>query len=205
MDASIFLTRGEEKDVAVKERVRVGGRSARIQAEVHRAVKELQAETDRAELTVPMIAARAGVTPSTIYRRWGDLSELFADVAMQRLRPVADPEDTGSTMGDLSAFVEQYAEEFSSEAGKALLFDLFSSSLETPHTGQHCSFTYDHLQMIAHRAAARGEMPFVVQDAIDHVIAPIMYRILFGRGEVTEEFWRGLLGRFEAQALRNAA
>jgi AcrR family transcriptional regulator len=177
--------------------VRFGGRSARIQAEVHKAVKDLQAEADRTELTVPMIAARAGVTPSTIYRRWGDLSELFADVAMERLRPVAEPDDTGVTRRDLATYVEQYAEEFSSQAGKSLLFDLFSNALEAPHTEQHCSYTYDHLQLIADRARARGEKSFEVQEVIDHVIAPIMYRILFGKGEVTEDFGRALLARID--------
>ena len=49
--------------MAVKEQVRIGGRSARIQAAVHAAVRELTAEADRGELTVPVIAARAGVTP----------------------------------------------------------------------------------------------------------------------------------------------
>jgi len=185
------------KTLAVRERIRVGGRSARIQAEVHRAVKELQAEGDRTDLTVPMIAAHAGVTPSTIYRRWGDLSELIADVAMERLRPVADPEDRGSLCADLAVYVEQYAEEFSSPTGKALLFDLFANSLDTPRPGEYCNYTYDHLQMILDRAAARGEKPCDVQDVIDHVIAPIMYRILFGRGEVTEDYWRGLLARLK--------
>jgi len=181
----------------VRERIRVGGRSARIQAEVHKAGKELQAENDRADVTVPMIAARAGVTPSTIYRRWGDLSELFADVAMERLRPVSDPESTGDTRRDLAAYIEQYAEEFSSEAGKRLLFDLFSTSLEAPRPGQYCNYTYDHLQAIADRARARGEKSFEVQEIIDHVIAPIMYRILFGKGELTEDYWRGLLDRID--------
>jgi AcrR family transcriptional regulator len=181
--------------VAVRERVRVGGRSARIQAEVHKAVKELQAEADRDELTVPMIAARAGVTPSTIYRRWGDLSELFADVAMERLRPVADPEDKGCLKDDLAAYVEQYAEEFSTQTGKMLLFDLFANSLDAPRPGEYCNYTYDHLQMILDRAKARGEKPYDVQEVIDQVIAPIMYRILFGKGEMTEEYWRGLLAR----------
>lgn len=184
----------------VKERVRVGGRSARIQAEVHKAVKDLQAEAGRTELTVPLIAARAGVTPSTIYRRWGDLSELIADVAIERLRPVADPEEKGSLAADLAAYVEQYAEEFSSQAGKTLLFDLFASALDTPHPGEYCNYTYDHLQLILDRARARGEKSYDVQDVVDLVIAPIMYRILFGKGEVTEAFWRGLLDRLPVLA-----
>lgn len=186
--------------MAVKERIRVGGRSARIQAEVHKAVKELQTEADRAEMTVPMIAARAGVTPSTIYRRWGDLSELFADVAMERLRPVADPEDRGSLKADLAAYVEQYAEEFSTETGKTLLLDLFANSLDAAQPGQYCNYTYDHLQVILDRARARGEKSYDVQDVVDHVIAPIMYRILFGKGELNEAYWQGLLDRLNLLA-----
>ena len=48
---------------------RPGGRSARVQAAVHQATRELIEQHGRAALTVPLIAARAGVTPSTIYRR----------------------------------------------------------------------------------------------------------------------------------------
>ena len=175
--------------------MRVGGRSARNQSEVHKAVKELQAEAGRTELTVPMIAARAGVTPSTIYRRWGDLSELVADVAMEKLRPVAEPEDRGSLKDDLAAYIEQYAEEFSTHTGKTLLLDLFASALDGPHPGEYCNYTYDHLQVILDRAAARGEKSYPVQEVVDVLIAPIMYRILFGKGEVTEAYWRGLLDR----------
>ena len=94
-----------------KEMIRQGGRSARIQAEVHKTVNQLLKTTDRAVITVPMIAEQAGVTPSTIYRRWGDLSQLLADVAVARLRPIAEPEDTGEMIGDLTAFIVQYAEE----------------------------------------------------------------------------------------------
>ncbi len=104
--------------MAVKERVRVGGRSARIQSAVHEAVKRLGTETNRDELTVPQIAAVAGVTPSTIYRRWGDLSALLADVAVERLRPISDPEDTGAVTSDLRVFIEQFVEEMSSPVGQ---------------------------------------------------------------------------------------
>src|ERR1700710_1104113 len=108
------------KRVVVKERIRIGGRSARIQETVHRVVRQLSAHTARNELTVPQIAAEAGVTPSTIYRRWGDLAALLADVAVQRLRPIADPEDTGATASDLRVFIEQFMEEMSSPVGRAL-------------------------------------------------------------------------------------
>lgn len=73
-----------------REMIRQGGRSARIQAEVHNTVNRLLEALDRSAITVPMIAEQAGVTPSTIYRRWGDLSQLLADVAVARMRPIAE-------------------------------------------------------------------------------------------------------------------
>lgn len=63
---------------------------------MHAAVRELVAEVGREALTVPLVAARAGVTPSTIYRRWGDLHELLSDVAVERLRPETPRRTTGS-------------------------------------------------------------------------------------------------------------
>src|ERR1700754_4261677 len=89
-----------------REMIRQGGRSARIQEAVHGATQALLDEAGRSAINVPMIAERAGVTPSTIYRRWGDLAQLLADTAAERLRPVTDPDDTGSLAGDLSAFVQ---------------------------------------------------------------------------------------------------
>src|SRR3546814_13923262 len=76
--------------MAIKEGLRPGGRSARVQESIHSAVRSLLQEQDRASLTVPQIAARAGVTPSTIYRRWGDLPALLGDVAIARMRPARE-------------------------------------------------------------------------------------------------------------------
>lgn len=42
--------------MTVKENLRPGGRSARVQASVHKAVRELLAEMSRAEVTIPLIA-----------------------------------------------------------------------------------------------------------------------------------------------------
>jgi len=189
--------------VAVKERVRVGGRSARIQRAVHEAVKRLSAGTHRDELTVPQIAAEAGVTPSTIYRRWGDLGSLLADVAVARLRPISDPEDTGATASDLRAFIEQFMEEMSSAVGRALIRDVFSPSGET-YPIQCGGFTREHLTTIAERAKARDETPFDVDEVIDHVVAPIIYHILFGDREPTLDYCHALLDRVQSLPAKRA-
>lgn len=184
--------------MAIKEMVRGGGRSARIQAAVHAAVKELSAETERGELTVPQIAAHAGVTPSTIYRRWGDLQGLLADVAVERLRPIADPEDTGSTRGDLEAWAEQYFEEMSSEVGKTLLRDVLTSAADPCNSMQCWRYSVDQFAIIAARARARGEKPFDIDEAIDQLVAPMVYHILFGDRVMSAAGARALVGRLRS-------
>lgn len=182
--------------MAVRERIRVGGRSARIQTAVHEAVKRLATENNRDELTVPQIAAEAGVTPSTIYRRWGDLSALLADVAVERLRPIADPEDTGAVASDLRLFIEQFMEEMSSPVGRALMRDVFSS--EEAYPCQCAGFTREHLTTIVSRARARDEAAFDIDEVLDHVVAPIIYHILYGDRELTLDYCHSLLNRLQS-------
>jgi AcrR family transcriptional regulator len=179
-----------------REMVRQGGRSARIQEAVHLATQALLNEVGRGEINVPMIAERAGVTPSTVYRRWGDLTQLLADAAAERLRPVADPDDMGSLAGDLRAFVTQYAEEMSSPVGRALIRDVLAETDSDLAAARCCAYTTHHLQTLKHRALKRGEAAFSVDEAIDILIAPICYRILFANGEPSPDYVNGLLKRF---------
>jgi AcrR family transcriptional regulator len=183
--------------VVVRELIRTGGRSARIQSAVHDAVKRLSLTTSRDALTVPQIACEAGVTPSTIYRRWGDLTALLADIAVERLRPIGEPDDTGAVATDLRAFIEQYAEEMSSPVGQALMRDVLVPS-EQSFPSQCCAFTRCHLETILARAEVRGEQPFDVEEVIDHVVAPILYHILFDGRVMTSADCRRLLARLRS-------
>jgi AcrR family transcriptional regulator len=180
-----------------REMIRQGGRSARIQEAVYLATQALLKEVGRGEINVPMIAERAGVTPSTIYRRWGDLTQLLADTAAERLRPVADLDDMGSLSGDLRAFVLQYAEEMASTVGRALLRDVLAEMDSDVAAARCCGYTIQHLQTLNSRALKRGEPGFSVDEALDILIAPINYRILFSIGETSPEYVNGLLARFE--------
>ena len=180
--------------MAVKESIRPGGRSARVQASVHRAVRALLTEMDRTQLTIPLIAARAGVTPSTIYRRWGELPELLADVALERLRPDAALPDTGTLRGDLAAWAEQYAEEMASGPGREMIRDVLAAA-GSANACQCRAFLQQQLEQISRRAAARGEMPLDVQAVIDHVVAPILYRLLFDERAASADDARDLVTR----------
>lgn len=165
--------------VVLRGQIRPGGRSARVQASVHKATGELQSEIGRADLTIPAIAERAGVTPSTIYRRWGDLQGLLADVAVERFRPEEDPLDTGRAREDLETWVEQYAEEMSSAPGREMIRDVLASKSDANIPGKCSNYTKEQLVQIAERAHQRGEAFPPVEAVMDHVIAPLTYRILF--------------------------
>ncbi|WP_462187744.1 MULTISPECIES: TetR/AcrR family transcriptional regulator [unclassified Frankia] len=158
---------------------RPGGRSARVQQSVHAAVRALQVERGRHEITVPLVAARAGVTASTVYRRWGDLTELLADVAAERLRPETPPAGTGSLRGDLAAYCEQYLEETSSPTGRAFLRDLVASCGDDRPACCCDLYIRKQIGVIVERAARRGEPAPGVGEIVEGVMAPMMYRILF--------------------------
>ncbi|QVW25001.1 TetR/AcrR family transcriptional regulator [Pseudomonas hormoni] len=167
--------------MAIKEGLRPGGRSARVQESIHSAVRALLEEQDRATVTVPQIAARAGVTPSTIYRRWGDLSALLADVALARMQPDSEPANTGSLRGDVRAWAEQYLDEMSSEPGRNMLRDVQSSL--TP--GFCATLIGGQLQTILDRYPDQPKPS--ADQLINLVAAPSVFRILFSKAPLEVE------------------
>lgn len=170
-----------------KPSARPGGRSARVQRAVQEAVKALDRELPRDKLTVPLVAERAGVTPSTIYRRWGNLKELLADVAAERLQPDAPLADTGSLKDDLIAWAEEYMEEMRSTPGQQMLADtLGSASLERR---QRCLHIHqDQLRLLLSRAETRGEGPLpTVDDLLDGTMAPLTYRLSYAPQTLSRE------------------
>ncbi|MFB6822440.1 TetR/AcrR family transcriptional regulator C-terminal ligand-binding domain-containing protein [Streptomyces virginiae] len=176
-----------------KAMVRPGGRSARVQEAVHTAVRELQAELGRPELTIPLVAARAGVTPSTIYRRWGDLQELLSDVAVEHLRPEAPPADRGSLTADLRGWAEQFLEEMASPTGRAYIRDALLGDPAGDNAGQCSAYAAEQIAVVLARAAARGEDVPDVETVLDRVVAPMMYRILFRSDGLTDAYARRLV------------
>jgi AcrR family transcriptional regulator len=178
---------------------RPGGRSARVQAAVHLAVQQLAAEIDRADLTVPMIAERAGVTPSTIYRRWGTLADLLSDVAVGSLRAESAPIDTGTVLGDLQAWAELYLDEMTSAVGLTMMHDVLASN-RADASCQCAVHVAGQIQQILDRGIVRREAVPQVEAVMDAVVAPIIYRALFGPTPPTASHVRGLVERCVANA-----
>ena len=183
---------------------RPGGRSARVQKAVHAAVRALEAEIGRENLTVPAIAERAEITPSTIYRRWGDLSQLLSDVALENMVPESAPTDTGSFQGDVEAWLAQYHDEMCSGLGRTILRDLLASSDDV--NAVRCAFLLrEQFEVLRARALARGEKTVESDMLIDHVVAPLIFRVLYSTQTPDFAYLQGLLSRVLEEAAHNPA
>src|SRR5215217_7972937 len=95
------------RTAAPEQLKRPGGRSALVQAQVRTALEQLVAEQGREQVTVPAVAERAGVSASSIYRRWGDISGLLSETATRRLDPNRPLPNTGSLRQDLVAWAQE--------------------------------------------------------------------------------------------------
>ncbi|WP_339781092.1 TetR/AcrR family transcriptional regulator C-terminal ligand-binding domain-containing protein [uncultured Thalassospira sp.] len=180
--------------MAINKGIRTGGRSARVQQSIHAAVKSLLDTYDRADVTVPMIAQQAGVTPSTIYRRWGDISTLLADVALERFDLDDTLPDTGDFRCDVLDYAEQYFDEMNSDLGRSMLRNMIASD-DNSSTLRCVDMLTTRLGELAGRAAARGETVPATDFLIDGIFAPMVYRILFSSIAPDNAYVRGLVDR----------
>lgn len=171
---------------------RPGGRSARIRADVHRAARALLAEGPAEALTVPIIAARAGVHPTTVYRRWGSVGEILADVTASRVAGEVVVPDTGSLVGDLKRWVADVSVDLSDPDVIGLMRASIGTGLSE---GCRACVTDRRTQLgaILERAVARGETAPALLDAADHLLGPLYYRAIFLSEGPSPEWATGLV------------
>jgi AcrR family transcriptional regulator len=154
---------------------RPGGRSAAVLYSVKTAVEELVQEKGRERLTIPMVAERAGVNPTSVYRRWGDLQTMINDIATYRLDPARPIPEHGSLKADLAEWASEIVTHYRNPTNAALLRGGAASAGETE---SDCT---------RNRRAEAGMMverygdasPVTPEDVLNHLVAPIIYRVLF--------------------------
>ncbi|GAB3835286.1 TetR/AcrR family transcriptional regulator [Dactylosporangium cerinum] len=178
---------------------RPGGRSTRVRAAVHRAVTDLIAERGYGAFTVSDVAARAGVADTSVYRRWGSLEALTADVAITWLTTNSPIPDTGSLDRDLRAYAAGVARDVSGPDGLAVLRLVIALSnadeVGVQARNQFLAERSRQLQGMLDRARHRDEQPPEPLDMLDHILAPMYIRILFGAGPLTPEYVDSLVDR----------
>lgn len=189
---------------------RTGGRSARVRAAVHQAVTELLAEEGVEAVTVAEVAARSGVHPTSLYRRWGTVEALVLDVAVSRVSAQSPIPDTGSLRNDLFSYASQAAADVGRPDGLAFLRAVITAADSANSTAASANSTAAsasgaatdsadprlpflaargaQIQTMLDRAAERGEPPLDYTDVLDGILAPIYLRLLFGIGGVDDAY-----------------
>jgi AcrR family transcriptional regulator len=178
---------------------RTGGRSAEVRARVSSALQELLRERGREAISIPMVAERAGVQPSSLYRRWGDVGTLMNDLATYRLDPSRPLPSSGDLKADLTAWATEIAQHYREpvnaamlRAGAANAGDVESDCLRNRRA--------EASTLIAARVAdgeAAADDP-TVDDILNHVVAPIVYRVIFLPWTVDETLAATVVGQLFA-------
>ncbi|MFJ2174634.1 TetR/AcrR family transcriptional regulator C-terminal ligand-binding domain-containing protein [Streptomyces sp. NPDC087851] len=170
---------------------RPGGRSARVRAAVHQAVKELIADEAGEPVTIPAIATRAGVHATTVYRRWGTVGDLIADVTTSRFSGDIVVPDTGSLRGDLERYAYDLAKDLCDPDTLALVRATIGAG------GQGAAVCGGErrrqLEAILERDRARGNPPPSLERTTDAVLAPLYYRAVFTTEPLTPEWTQTLV------------
>lgn len=137
-------------------------RSARAHQAIVAATLELLAKTGYQAMSLEGVAARAGVSKATIYRRWPSKEELTIE-ALASLDPENQVIETGDLRGDLIAILRREMEPGTQPASIALLLRLMGEVMENPelfrvYRERVVAPQMDQLVAVVERAKARGEL-----------------------------------------------
>lgn len=162
---------------------RPGGRSAAVLVAVKRALEELMAERGSDRVTIPMVAERAGVNPTSVYRRWGDLPSMINEMATYRLDPARPLADTGDLRADLTSWATEFVRHYSDPANAALL----RAGAATAGDAETDCLRNRRIEanVIVDRFGIAS--PVSAENIIDHVIAPIVFRVIYQPQSLTDE------------------
>jgi AcrR family transcriptional regulator len=119
-------------------------------------------EVGYAKLTMERVAARAGASKASVYRRWPSRMELALDAARQLAPDPTSTPDTGSLRSDILAFLRSVASLLAGPAGEALrgvLGDALADQSRTLELRRYSRGTgHQVMEEIVRRAVARGEI-----------------------------------------------
>ncbi|HEX2051778.1 MAG TPA: TetR/AcrR family transcriptional regulator [Actinomycetota bacterium] len=159
-------------------------RSAAAHLAILEATLELFVEEGFNGMTIEGVAARAGVSKATIYRRWPSKEELVSEAVGTISEEIYAP-DTGNVRDDLVRFVEQFAQLLASPESHRVFARMASEMTFSPQLG--AIYKRNVMQprrrlavAVVERAKERGQLPEAL-DAdllIDMVVGALIMRAL---------------------------
>ena len=164
------------------------------------AAEELLAEGGLERLSVGRLSERSGVHHASIYRRWGSVEGVVVDLAAERVMRESPIPDTGTLRGDLLAYARTAAASIAGPDGLNLLKGVILATAGTGTSGATSPLLDrgSEIQAMLDRADARGEPALRFTQVIDHLLAPIYFRRIFGIGGVDEALLGDLVDRLLA-------
>lgn len=173
-------------------------RSADADAAILKATLDLAGEVGINGMSMDVLAARAGVSKTTIYRRWPSKEALVLAALGSAIRPFDDV-DTGTLRDDLDLYLGELVERYKPSPMNDILPHLIEAA-SLDQSVQTSLDSYVHirrqpLHTIFDRALTRGELDADtdVDLLIDAVIGPFVYRRLLTREPVNLAFVERLL------------
>ncbi|MEE1836102.1 TetR/AcrR family transcriptional regulator [Streptomyces sp. SP17KL33] len=164
--------------------VRPGGRTARVRASVLRAAGDALAEHGFAHLDLADVARRAEVGKTTVYRRWGTVTGLVADLLLDMAEQSLPRTETGSLLGDLKANARLVQHTLADPRQGALFKAVIAAATCEAKTAEALHRFYDirvtEWAPCVQQAVDRGEVPegTDAHEVIRAVSAPLYYRLL---------------------------
>lgn len=169
---------------------RPGGRSAAVRDAVLTAAL-IELEGGAVSVSLPDLAARAGVASSSIYRRWGTWEAVVADALLAGSDEAIAVPDSGSLRGDLVTYLTAVAAYLATPRGHALArAAAVTSASDSGADAVREAFwkaRYEAALPMLRRARERGELSMPpVGDLllIELAIAPLHLRRLVTGGDV---------------------
>ncbi|MEU8982024.1 TetR/AcrR family transcriptional regulator [Streptomyces sp. NPDC048309] len=164
--------------------VRPGGRTARVRAAVLRAAGDVLAEQGFAHLDLADVARRAEVGKTTVYRRWGSVTGLVADLLSDMAEQSVPRAETGSVLGDLRANAELVRRTLADARQGALFRAVIAAATCDARTAEALRRFYDvrvaEWAPCVEQGVARGELPAGTDAGVvvRAVSAPLYYTLL---------------------------
>lgn len=172
--------------------VRPGGRTARVRASVLRAAGDVLAEQGFGHLDLADLARRAGVGKTTVYRRWGSVTSVVADLLLEMAEESSPRSDTGSLLGDLRENARLVLRTLTDPRQGPLFAAVIAAATCDGRTaaalGRFYATRIAEWAPCVTAAVARGELPADTdpEEVVRAVSAPLYYRLLTGAAPLDE-------------------
>ncbi|MFE7069769.1 TetR/AcrR family transcriptional regulator [Streptomyces sp. NPDC057620] len=164
--------------------VRPGGRTARVRTAVLRVAGDVLAEQGFAHLDLADVARRAGVGKTTVYRRWGSVTGLVADLLGDMAEQSLPRTETGSVLGDLRANAALVCRTLADPRQGALFRAVIAAAACDARTAEALRRFYEvrvaEWAPCVEQGVARGELPVGTDagEVVRAVSAPLYYALL---------------------------